>query len=142
MQSCPKCENFRLNRKQLYTFSTQSHSTSPASRSDKPIFIRPRNLMATSSSPDIPLLVSSEAASSERRISPSWTISQLKGRLEPITGVPSSCQRLFLKIGSQTPQAIEAANEDSVQLSQWPLQAYAEVLVGPDFSNVPLLYLA
>lgn len=105
--------------------------------------------MATSTSPDIPLLISSEAASSERRISPSWTISQLKGRLEPITGVPSSCQRLVLKVGSSTAQAIEAANEDSVQLSQFSLQAYAEIVVGSTFivslsytSHVILLELA
>ena len=84
----------------------------------------------TATAADIPLLIISENASSERRISPSWSVAHLKGRLEPITGVPASCQRLTLKVGSQTPQTIEAADEESTQLSQWPLQAYAEIHVG------------
>jgi len=84
--------------------------------------------MATA--PDIPLLITSENSSSERRITPSWSVSQLKGRLEPITGIPASCQRLSLKVASQAPQPIEAQNEDATQLASWPLQAYAEIYVG------------
>jgi len=80
---------------------------------------------------DIPLLIVSENSASERRISPSWTIAQLKGRLEPVTGVPATCQRLSLKIGSQPAQPIEAADEESTILAAWPLQAYAELKVGP-----------
>ena len=87
---------------------------------------------------DLPLLVTSENASSERRITPSWTIAQLKNRLEPITGVPASCQKLSLKVASQTPQPIEAADEDSTQLSRWPLQAYAEIQVGSNDFKVSL----
>lgn len=79
---------------------------------------------------DIPLLITSENSSSERRVTPSWTIAHLKGRLEPITGIPAGCQRLQLKVGSQTPQSIEAADEDVAQLQQWPLQPYAEIHVG------------
>ena len=79
---------------------------------------------------DIPLLIVSENSSSERRISPSWSIAQLKSRLEPVTGVPASCQRLSLKIGSQAAQPIEAADEESTILAAWPLQAYAEIKVG------------
>ncbi|KAM0710906.1 hypothetical protein Q7P35_001644 [Cladosporium inversicolor] len=78
---------------------------------------------------DIPLLIVSENSASERRISPSWTITQLKGRLEPVTGVPASCQRLSLKIGSQAAQPIEAADEESTILAAWPLQAYAELKI-------------
>ncbi|KAK4550673.1 hypothetical protein LTR36_000252 [Oleoguttula mirabilis] len=78
---------------------------------------------------DIPLLIASENSSSERRVSPSWTITQLKTRLEPITGIPASCQRLSLKVASQTPQPIEAQNEDATQLANWPLQTYAEIYV-------------
>ena len=33
----------------------------------------------------------------ERRISPSWTIAQLKAKLEPVTGIPPSCQRLYMR---------------------------------------------
>jgi len=78
---------------------------------------------------DIPLLIVSENSSSERRISPSWSIAQLKSRLEPVTGVPASCQRLSLKIGSQAAQPIEAADEESTILAAWPLQAYAEIKI-------------
>ncbi|KAK5172567.1 uncharacterized protein LTR77_002687 [Saxophila tyrrhenica] len=83
--------------------------------------------MATSA--DIPLLITSENASSERRISPSWSVAHLKGRLEPITGIPATCQRISLKVGSQTPQNIEAVDEEATQLAQWPLQAYAELTI-------------
>lgn len=82
---------------------------------------------------DIPLLIVSENSASERRISPSWTIAQLKGRLEPVTGVPATCQKLSLKIGSQAAQPIEAADEESTILAAWPLQAYAELKVGMNF---------
>jgi hypothetical protein len=90
---------------------------------------------------DIPLLISSENASSERRISPAWTLALFKGRLEPITGIPASCQRLSLRVASQTPQIIEAADEESALLSHWPLQAYAEIHVGEVISiSSPVLH--
>jgi tubulin-folding cofactor B len=82
------------------------------------------------SSADIPLLIRSDNSSSERRITPSWTIAFLKSRLEPITGVPAACQRLTLKVASQPLQPIEAADEESTQIAAWPLQAYAEIQVG------------
>lgn len=84
--------------------------------------------MATAA--DIPLLITSEHSASERRITPAWSIAHLKARLEPITGVPASCQKLSLKLPSQSPRPIEAANEDATQLAGWPLQAYAEIHVG------------
>lgn len=79
---------------------------------------------------DVPLIIISPNSTSERRINSSWTISQLKARLEPITGVPASSQRLTLKVASQQPLAIEAVDETSQDLSSWPLQAYAEIQVG------------
>lgn len=88
--------------------------------------------MAATSAADIPLLIRSENSSSERRISPAWTVAQLKGRLEPITGVPAGCQRLSLKVASQPAQNIEAADEEATQIGAWPLQAYAELQVGDD----------
>lgn len=93
--------------------------------------------MATAA--DLPLLIRSENASSERRITPSWTIAHLKARLEPVTGVPATCQRLTLKIGSQPPQFVQAADEDSTQIGAWPLQAYAELQVGAQRGPRPLL---
>lgn len=89
---------------------------------------------------DVPLLITSENSSSERRVTPSWTVTQLKGKLEPITGIPTGCQRLHLKIGSQEPLHIEAADEDATQVHQWPLQPYAEIHVGNDFSFTPFPY--
>ena len=88
---------------------------------------------------DVPLLITSENSSSERRVTPAWTIAHLKGRLEPITGIPAGCQKLQLKIASQAPQPIEAADEDATQVYQWPLQPYAEIHVGEDFSVFPYL---
>jgi tubulin-folding cofactor B len=85
--------------------------------------------MSLQSAADVPLLVISANSSSERRVTPSWTIAHLKIRLEPITGIPAGCQQLALKIGSQEPVAIEAADEEQTQLASFPLQAYAELTV-------------
>lgn len=86
-----------------------------------------------SSAADIPLLIVSENAQSERRVSPSWSIAQLKGKFEPITGIPASAQRLSIKIASLPAQAIEALNEENTQLSNFALQAYAEIHVSETF---------
>jgi len=85
--------------------------------------------MALQSTADVPLLITSPNSSSERRISPSWSIAQLKGRLEPITGVPASCQQLSLRVGSQDAVAITAADEEQTRLAAFPLQPYAEMTV-------------
>jgi tubulin-folding cofactor B len=58
--------------------------------------------MSLQAAPDIPLIVtvpgpsatSPPLLSAERRISPSWTISQLKAKLESVTGIPPGAQRL------------------------------------------------
>ncbi len=78
---------------------------------------------------DVPLLVTSENSSSERRITPSWSISQLKSKLEPVTGIPPSCQRLKLKTSANETVAIEAENEDVTLLSNFHLAPYAELQV-------------
>ncbi len=78
---------------------------------------------------DIPLHVVSDNASSERRITPSWSISQLKAKLEPVTRIPISCQRLFLDNSSRQRVAVEAADEDATQLFSFGLSAYAELHV-------------
>ena len=77
---------------------------------------------------DVPLLVRSENSSSERRITPSWTIGQLKAKLEPVTGIPPSSQKLTLKHGNQS-TSIEAADEETTQLGAFPLAPYGEILV-------------
>jgi len=78
---------------------------------------------------DIPLLITSPNSSSERRITPSWSIAHFKTRLEPITGIPASSQKLTLRVGTQDGTAIEADDEEKTQLSAFPLQAYAEINV-------------
>ncbi|KAF2660208.1 hypothetical protein K491DRAFT_589688 [Lophiostoma macrostomum CBS 122681] len=78
---------------------------------------------------DVPLLIISPNSSSERRVSPSWTLAHLKTRLEPITGVPAGSQQLTLQRGSQPAVALSAANEEQTQLSAFPLQPYAEITV-------------
>ncbi|KAK3304542.1 CAP Gly-rich domain-containing protein [Chaetomium strumarium] len=78
---------------------------------------------------DVPLYVVSDYASSERRITPSWSISQLKAKLERVTGIPPSCQQIFLKTPSSDKIPVEARDEESVQLAQFPLIPYAELLV-------------
>jgi hypothetical protein len=78
---------------------------------------------------DVPLYVVSDYTSSERRITPSWTITQLKSKLEPITGIPPLCQQIYLKISSDERILIQAVNEDAVHLSSFPLAPYAELQV-------------
>jgi|SRR5690242_8412631 len=85
--------------------------------------------MSLQSAADVPLLISSPNSSSERRISPSWTIAHLKSRLEPITGVPASSQQLSLRVGSQDAVPITALDEEHTRLAQFPLQPYAEINV-------------
>lgn len=77
---------------------------------------------------DVPMLVISDSTSSERRITPSWSITLLRGKLEHITGVPPSSQRLSVKTpAGNTP--IEAADEDATTLAGFPLAPYAELHV-------------
>ncbi|KAH6642437.1 CAP Gly-rich domain-containing protein [Boeremia exigua] len=85
--------------------------------------------MSLQSAADVPLLISSPNSSSERRISPSWSITHLKSRLEPITGVPASSQQLSLRVGSQDVVPITALDEEQTRLAEFPLQPYAEIIV-------------
>ena len=78
---------------------------------------------------DVPLQVISENSASERRITPSWSISQLKSKLEPVTGIPPSCQKIVLKTSNQERLPIEAADEDTTYLASFPLIPYAELHV-------------
>lgn len=85
--------------------------------------------MAMQTAGDIPLLIASENSSSERRITPSWTIGQLKAKLEPVTGIPPLSQSLTLRLGGQQPTPIEAVDEENTRLSAFPLAPYAEIIV-------------
>lgn len=90
--------------------------------------------MSLQTAGDIPIQITSETAGSERRISPSWTIGQLKSKLELITGIPPSSQKLALNCTGQPSIAIEAADEESTQLASFPLVPYAEMHVSLDAS--------
>lgn len=78
---------------------------------------------------DVPLYVLSDYSSSERRITPSWSISQLKSKLESVTGIPPSCQQVILKTPSSGTIPVEAPDEEAVRLSEFPLVPYAELKV-------------
>ncbi|KAF7559897.1 hypothetical protein G7046_g4256 [Stylonectria norvegica] len=78
---------------------------------------------------DVPLIIISEFSQSERRVTPSWTISTLKSKLETVTGVPPSWQNLSLRRAASEPISIEAANEDDTHLASFPLVPYAELHV-------------
>jgi tubulin-folding cofactor B len=78
---------------------------------------------------DVPLLVTSDNSSSERRITPAWTIGQLKAKLEPVTGIPPLSQKLALILGGQQSVPIEAADEENTQVGQFPLAPYATIHV-------------
>jgi hypothetical protein len=94
--------------------------------------------MSIQSAADVPLLINSSNASSERRISPSWTIAHLKTRLEPITGVPANSQQLSLRVASQDAIPITAVDEEQTQLAAFPLQPYAEITVSASSSLLSL----
>lgn len=78
---------------------------------------------------DVPLLVVSENSSAERRITPSWSISTLKAKLETVTGIPPSYQRIILKTTAEGSVPVEASDEDSTLLTAFRLTAYAELHV-------------
>ncbi|CAI6330439.1 unnamed protein product [Periconia digitata] len=100
--------------------------------------------MSLQAAADVALLVTSANSSSERRVSPAWTLAHFKTRLEPITGIPASCQQLTLRINSQDPVSISAVDEEQTQLAAFPLQPYAELVVAdtrppsarPNFSDL------
>ncbi|KAK1754566.1 CAP Gly-rich domain-containing protein [Echria macrotheca] len=76
---------------------------------------------------DVPLYVVSEYSSSERRITPAWSIAQLKKKMEPVTGIPPSCQKITLKTATNPSLPVEAADEEATQLANFPLVPYAEL---------------
>ena len=94
---------------------------------------------------DVWVQVTSANSSSERRLPLSWSVAVLKARLEPITGIPRSSQRLILRRGgdglvsvnegggdgraAQTGQVIEAADEEDTTLEHFRLTRGCEIYV-------------
>ena len=75
-------------------------------------------------------MASDNSLAPERRISPSWSIAQLKSKLELVTGVPPSYQLLTLRLSHHPdPIVIEGPDEESIHVSDFPFQPYAELHV-------------
>lgn len=106
-----------------------AHASQPCNQSIQ--LLLAVNMAASATTRDIPILVTSPAASSERRVNPSWTISQLKAKLEPITGIAPSLQTLTLRLPDHLDgTAISAKDEDRTEIGAWSFPAYAELHVG------------
>ncbi|KAI9894868.1 MAG: hypothetical protein M1814_000088 [Vezdaea aestivalis] len=77
---------------------------------------------------DITLMVMSPYSSSERRITPGWSIAQLKAKLEPVTGIPPSAQELVLRTpGTGGEEPLRAVDENTAYVGQWRLVKGAEL---------------
>lgn len=86
------------------------------------------------------MYVTSEYTSAERRITPSWSIAQLKTKMEPITGIPPSSQRITLKTLTNETIPLEAADEETTYLQSYPLAPYAEFQVRLHHTDFPHIY--
>ncbi|KAI9776980.1 MAG: hypothetical protein M1839_009124 [Geoglossum umbratile] len=84
--------------------------------------------MSLQTAQDVPLLITSENARAERRVSPAWSVATLKQKLETVTGVPPAAQRLILKLPGGGDIPLEAVDEEGTPLVGFGLQPYAEVL--------------
>jgi tubulin-specific chaperone B len=65
---------------------------------------------------DISLQVTSPLIRTEKRITPSWTVGHLKGRLETVTGIPPGCMRLVLHAPGKGEIEMQG---DEQQVGQW-----------------------
>lgn len=72
---------------------------------------------------------------SERRITPTWTVMQLKGKLETMSGIPPGSQRLRIKIPGRPDQWAE--NDDRT-IGEYGLTKGSEIEVG----SLPFPYQA
>ncbi|KAF4556785.1 CAP-Gly domain-containing protein 1 [Elsinoe fawcettii] len=77
---------------------------------------------------DITALVISQNSKSERRINPSWTLEHLKIRLESVTGVPASAQRLSITLPSGQQQSLDHLSDTNL-IGQMNLRDFAELHV-------------
>lgn len=78
---------------------------------------------------DISIYVTSDLTSSERRLSPEWTINQLKHKLEVITGVPPDNQKLVLYASSTSKESGTELNNDHAQLKDYSPVAFSRLHV-------------
>jgi hypothetical protein len=62
----------------------------------------------------------------ERRVTPTWTVLQLKSKLETMTGIPTNCQHLLLKAPGRADQWVDG--DDSI-IGNWGLMKGCEIEV-------------
>ncbi|PKX94519.1 TBCB family protein [Aspergillus novofumigatus IBT 16806] len=62
----------------------------------------------------------------ERRVTPTWSVLQLKSKLETMTGIPTNCQRLLLKAPGRADQWVDG--DDSI-IGNWGLMKGCEIEV-------------
>ncbi|KAI8334404.1 CAP Gly-rich domain-containing protein [Chlamydoabsidia padenii] len=72
------------------------------------------------------IVTTAENISAERRLDKGWTILDLKGKLEPITGIPSSTQKLDLYQGDMP---IAALTDDTLYLGAYPIENFMRLHV-------------
>ncbi|KAL4996152.1 CAP Gly-rich domain-containing protein [Aspergillus recurvatus] len=84
---------------------------------------------------DIPVAITTPSTStpiseprlhSERRITPTWTVHQVKAKLETMTGIPPSSQRLRLKTPGRADQWVDG---DDTIIGEWGLMRGSEIEV-------------
>jgi tubulin-folding cofactor B len=84
---------------------------------------------------DIPVAITTPSTSSpsdeprlhsERRITPTWTVKQVKAKLETMTGIPPSSQQLRLKTPGRADQWVDG---DDTIIGEWGLTRGCEIEV-------------
>ncbi|KAJ1813048.1 hypothetical protein LPJ56_003603 [Coemansia sp. RSA 2599] len=86
----------------------------------------------------VTLFVDSQNASSERRFQKSLTINELKTRLEPIVGIPSTSQRLMLLQQNNTAVCeIQPSADGTRMLGYYPVEDYMVLQVSSDNPGAP-----
>lgn len=78
---------------------------------------------------DIHIYVTSSLTSSERRVSPQWTLEYLKSRLELITGVEPQHQKLYIYRTSNSSENVEVKNSNETLVSELSLKPYVRLHV-------------
>ena len=85
---------------------------------------------------DISLFVTSDYSASERRVTPSWTVGQFKAKMESVTGIPPTQQRLEYRSAVGERMSMEVADEEGTVLAGFPLAKGGEIHV----SSIPRLF--
>ncbi|KAI8069557.1 CAP Gly-rich domain-containing protein [Gongronella butleri] len=72
------------------------------------------------------IVTTDENINAERRLEKQWTILELKGKLEPITGIPASTQKLQLHQGNDM---LGSLDDDTRMLGSYPIENFMRVHV-------------